>query len=67
MQSSREKLERGELLKVLNASEKVALWQSFVCIDILSVVVVMFEAYNKSVPLNLCVFVYRRDSAHQRA
>ncbi len=28
------KLERGELLKVPNASGKAAFWQSFVCIDI---------------------------------
>ncbi len=34
MQSIREKLERGELLKVPNASGKAAFWQSFVCIDI---------------------------------
>ncbi len=34
MQSFREKLEHGELLKVPNASGKAAFWQSFVCIDI---------------------------------
>ncbi len=34
MQSIREKLERGELLKIPNASGKAAFWQSFVCIDI---------------------------------
>ncbi len=34
MQSNREKLEHGELLKVPNASGKAAFWQSFVCIDI---------------------------------
>ncbi len=34
----------------------------------LSVVVVMFEAYNKSLPLSsVCVFVYSRHSARQRA
>ncbi len=34
MQSIRENLERGELLKIPNASGKAAFWQSFVCIDI---------------------------------
>ncbi len=34
MQSIREKLERGELLKVPNASGKAAFWQRFVCINI---------------------------------
>ncbi len=34
MQKIREKLERGELLKVPNASGKAAFWQSFVFIDI---------------------------------
>ncbi len=34
MQSIREKLEHGELLKVPNTSGKAAFWQSFVCIDI---------------------------------
>ncbi len=73
MQSIREKLERGELLKIPNASGKAAFWQSFVCIDICGhdgVVVVMLGAYNKSLPLSsvcVCVFVYSRDSTHQRA
>ncbi len=34
MQSIREKLEHGKLLKVPNTSGKAAFWQSFVCIDI---------------------------------
>ncbi len=34
MQSIREKLERGELLKVPNALGKAAFWQRFVCINI---------------------------------
>ncbi len=54
-QSIREKLECEELLKVPNASGKAAwavLWAR------LSVVVFMFEAYNKSVPLSsVCVCV----------
>ncbi len=34
MQSIKEKLERGELLKVPNDSGKATFWQSFVCVDI---------------------------------
>ncbi len=34
MQSIREKLERGKLLKVPNDSGKATFWQSFICVDI---------------------------------
>ncbi len=73
MQSIREKLERGELLKVPNASAKAAFWQSFVRIYICGhdwrwwylclrpiIKVYLLEAC-------VCVFVYSRDSALQRA
>ncbi len=71
MQSISEKLARGELLKIPNASGKFCLyWYLWTW---LSVVVVMFETYYKSLPLSsvwrvcVCVFVYSRDSARQRA
>ncbi len=50
----------GRLLKVPNASGKAASWKSFclfIFVDMIVGGVVMFEAYNKSVPLSVCVCV----------
>ncbi len=66
-----EKLERGELLKVPNASGKAAFWQGFVCIDICGDDCQWWQLCLRPIIkvylLVACVCVYSRDSTRQRA
>ncbi len=73
MQSIREKLEQGGLLKVPNASGKDAFWQSFVCIDICGHDCRWWKLCWRTIikvyllVACVCVCVCSRDSTCQRA